>query len=230
MSEAGRVAELDRKLGRHARAALSTPLPAAGARRPSDRRLAAADAVLVVGGACGRRGGPSLPQPVARFPLLRRRLRDARRGLHLERHRRPRSRCAGRAHALAADSFGPGERAGGGGFLVLQALIGLLVLVQFNGFTILAGIASLVVVAVYPLQKRVTWWPQIVLGLAFSWGALMGWAAVFGAARCAGVPALCRLDRLGDRLRHDLCASGPRGRRADRCQSTARLFGRARRR
>ncbi len=65
-------------------------------------------------------------------------------------------------------------------FLVAQALLGLLVLLQFNGFTILLGIASLAIVAVYPLMKRIVWWPQIVLGLAFSWGALMGWAAVFG--------------------------------------------------
>lgn len=65
-------------------------------------------------------------------------------------------------------------------FLVAQALVGLAVLLQLNRFTILLGIASLVVVAVYPLMKRVTWWPQIGLGLAFSWGALMGWAAVFG--------------------------------------------------
>ena len=65
-------------------------------------------------------------------------------------------------------------------FLVLQALVGLVVLLQFNRFTILTGIASLAIVAVYPFMKRVTWWPQIVLGLAFSWGALMGWAAVFG--------------------------------------------------
>ena len=64
-------------------------------------------------------------------------------------------------------------------FLVLQALVGLAVLAQFNRFTILLGIASLAIVALYPLPKRVTWWPQIVLGLAFSWGALMGWAAVF---------------------------------------------------
>jgi len=64
-------------------------------------------------------------------------------------------------------------------FLAVQALAGLLILAQFNRFTILLGIASLGVVAVYPLAKRVTWWPQIVLGLAFSWGALMGWAAVF---------------------------------------------------
>ena len=65
-------------------------------------------------------------------------------------------------------------------FLVVQALIGLAVLLQFNRFTILVGIASLGVVAIYPLMKRIIWWPQIVLGLAFSWGALMGWAAVFG--------------------------------------------------
>jgi 4-hydroxybenzoate polyprenyltransferase len=64
-------------------------------------------------------------------------------------------------------------------FLLVQALIGLLVLLQFNRFTILVGIASLGIVAIYPLMKRITWWPQIVLGLAFSYGALMGWAAVF---------------------------------------------------
>jgi 4-hydroxybenzoate polyprenyltransferase len=65
-------------------------------------------------------------------------------------------------------------------FLVVQALIGLAVLLQFNRFAIAAGIASLAVVAVYPFMKRFTYWPQIGLGLAFSWGALMGWAAAFG--------------------------------------------------
>jgi 4-hydroxybenzoate polyprenyltransferase len=65
-------------------------------------------------------------------------------------------------------------------FLGLQALVGLAVLLQFNRFTILTGIASLAIVAIYPLMKRVVWWPQIVLGLAFSWGALMGWAGAFG--------------------------------------------------
>lgn len=63
------------------------------------------------------------------------------------------------------------------GFLVLQALVGLVVLVQFNTYSILLGIASLGVVAIYPFMKRITSWPQAVLGLAFSWGALMGWAA-----------------------------------------------------
>jgi 4-hydroxybenzoate polyprenyltransferase len=66
-------------------------------------------------------------------------------------------------------------------FLVAQALVGLAVLVSFNAFSMALGLASLAIVAVYPLMKRVTSWPQAVLGLAFSWGALMGWAATFGA-------------------------------------------------
>ncbi|MBR1203183.1 MULTISPECIES: 4-hydroxybenzoate octaprenyltransferase [unclassified Bradyrhizobium] len=61
-------------------------------------------------------------------------------------------------------------------FMVLQALIGLAVLLQFNRFAIMTGIASLVIVAIYPFMKRITWWPQVVLGLAFSYGALMGFA------------------------------------------------------
>jgi 4-hydroxybenzoate polyprenyltransferase len=65
-------------------------------------------------------------------------------------------------------------------FLFAQALVGLLVLVQFNRFAIGLGVASLAVVAIYPFMKRVTYWPQIFLGLAFSWGALMGWAAARG--------------------------------------------------
>src|SRR5215468_11865464 len=70
--------------------------------------------------------------------------------------------------------------AGAALFLVLQALAGLAVLLRFNLFAIELGIASLAIVAVYPLMKRFTYWPQIGLGLAFSWGALMGWAVVFG--------------------------------------------------
>jgi 4-hydroxybenzoate polyprenyltransferase len=65
-------------------------------------------------------------------------------------------------------------------FAIGLSLVGFLILVQFNAFTILTGIASLVLVAIYPLMKRVTYWPQVFLGLAFSWGALVGWAAVFG--------------------------------------------------
>jgi 4-hydroxybenzoate polyprenyltransferase len=65
-------------------------------------------------------------------------------------------------------------------FLVAQALIGLVVLLQFNRFAVATGIASLIIVAVYPFMKRITWWPQVVLGLAFSWGALMGFAVTLG--------------------------------------------------
>jgi 4-hydroxybenzoate polyprenyltransferase len=65
-------------------------------------------------------------------------------------------------------------------FLALQGLAGLLVLLQFNGFAIATGLASLGVVALYPFMKRFFWMPQIVLGFAFAWGALMGWAAAFG--------------------------------------------------
>ncbi|MDP2410419.1 MAG: 4-hydroxybenzoate octaprenyltransferase [Pseudolabrys sp.] len=65
-------------------------------------------------------------------------------------------------------------------FMVAQALVGFLVLIQFNLFTIVTGLASLGVIAIYPFMKRITYWPQIVLGLAFSWGALMGWPAAFG--------------------------------------------------
>ncbi|MBY0380849.1 MAG: 4-hydroxybenzoate octaprenyltransferase [Xanthobacteraceae bacterium] len=72
-------------------------------------------------------------------------------------------------------------------FLVLQLVTGLIVLLQFNRFAILTGIASLIVVAIYPFMKRVTYWPQSVLGLAFSWGALMGFAVIL---RQINAPAL----------------------------------------
>lgn len=65
-------------------------------------------------------------------------------------------------------------------WLAAQSLVGLAVLVQFNFFAILVGIASLVLVAIYPFMKRVTYWPQLFLGLAFSWGALMAWATETG--------------------------------------------------
>lgn len=65
-------------------------------------------------------------------------------------------------------------------FIVVQALVGLAVLLCFNGFSILLGIASLIFVAIYPFAKRFTNWPQFFLGLAFNWGALMGWSGQFG--------------------------------------------------
>lgn len=64
-------------------------------------------------------------------------------------------------------------------FLLVQALIGLAVLLCFNRLTVALGIGSLVIVAVYPFMKRITFWPQAILGIAFSFGAMMGWAAAF---------------------------------------------------
>ncbi len=61
------------------------------------------------------------------------------------------------------------------------ALAGLIVLVQFNALAIVVGILALPIVAIYPFMKRFTYWPQFFLGLAFNWGALLGWAAVTGA-------------------------------------------------
>ncbi len=72
-------------------------------------------------------------------------------------------------------------------FLAALSLAGLVVLLQFNWFTVLVGAASLLVVAVYPFMKRITYWPQAVLGLAFNWGALVGWAALHGSLSAAPV-------------------------------------------
>lgn len=65
-------------------------------------------------------------------------------------------------------------------FMVIQALLGLLILLQFNATTVWLGIASLLLVAIYPFMKRITWWPQLFLGLAFSWGAIVGWTSQTG--------------------------------------------------
>jgi 4-hydroxybenzoate polyprenyltransferase len=72
-------------------------------------------------------------------------------------------------------------------FLAVQGLVGLAVLLQFNRFAILTGLASLGIVALYPFMKRFFWMPQIVLGLAFAWGGLMGWAAADGSLSAAPV-------------------------------------------
>jgi 4-hydroxybenzoate polyprenyltransferase len=62
-------------------------------------------------------------------------------------------------------------------FLAGLLLVGLLVLVQFNRLTIITSIASLGIVAVYPFMKRITYVPQLVLGMAFNWGAIVGFTA-----------------------------------------------------
>ncbi len=67
------------------------------------------------------------------------------------------------------------------GFLVALLGVGLIILLQMNALTILLGILSLPLIAIYPLMKRFTWWPQLFLGFTFNFGALMGWSAVTGA-------------------------------------------------
>jgi 4-hydroxybenzoate polyprenyltransferase len=65
-------------------------------------------------------------------------------------------------------------------FVFLECLVGLAVLLCFNWFAVAIGSASLIIVAIYPFMKRITSWPQAVLGLAFAWGGLMGWATIMG--------------------------------------------------
>ena len=72
-------------------------------------------------------------------------------------------------------------------WMAALSLVGLAVLLSFNHFAVLLGAASLAIVAVYPFMKRFTYWPQFVLGLAFNWGALLGWAAVNGSLSAAPV-------------------------------------------
>jgi 4-hydroxybenzoate polyprenyltransferase len=65
-------------------------------------------------------------------------------------------------------------------FLALQLLVGALVLLAFNGVAVALALASLPLIVIYPLMKRITWWPQAFLGVTFNWGALVGWAAATG--------------------------------------------------
>jgi 4-hydroxybenzoate polyprenyltransferase len=110
-------------------------------------------------------------------------------------------------------------------FLVLQALIGLAVLMSFNRFTVWLGIASLAIIAVYPLMKRVTSWPQAALGLAFSWGALIGWSATF--ASLALAPLLLYASAFAWTIGYDTiyALQDARDDAVVGIRSTARLFG-----
>jgi len=85
------------------------------------------------------------------------------------------TRTAGRP--LAAGTISMREAAG---FLAVLLTIGLAILLTLDPLAQLLGVASLLLVALYPLAKRVTWWPQIVLGFTFGWGAPMGYAAEAG--------------------------------------------------
>ena len=110
-------------------------------------------------------------------------------------------------------------------FLVVQALVGLAVLFSFNRFSAWLGVASLGIVALYPLTKRVTSWPQAALGLAFSWGALMGWSATF--ASLAATPILLYASAFAWTIGYDTiyALQDARDDVLVGIRSTARLFG-----
>src|SRR3546814_3843452 len=82
-----------------------------------------------------------------------------------------------RLRPLASDRI---SLKGAWALLVGLSLIGLAVLLQLNLTAALVALGSLALVAAYPFMKRITWWPQVWLGLVFSWGALVGWPAVTG--------------------------------------------------
>ncbi|WP_371742265.1 4-hydroxybenzoate octaprenyltransferase [Pseudoruegeria sp. HB172150] len=73
-------------------------------------------------------------------------------------------------------------------WMCVQALLAFAILLTFPPLAIVFGIASLGLVCIYPFAKRFTWWPQIFLGLAFNWGALLGWVAVTGTFHWATIP------------------------------------------
>lgn len=65
-------------------------------------------------------------------------------------------------------------------FMAGLMAVGALVLTQLNQAAIVVALASIPVAAIYPYMKRITWWPQLFLGFAFNWGALVGWTALAG--------------------------------------------------
>jgi len=72
-------------------------------------------------------------------------------------------------------------------FMLGQVAVGAAVLFSLNPISVVLGVAVLGLIATYPFMKRITWWPQLFLGLNFNWGALIGWTAVTGSL---GWPAL----------------------------------------
>ncbi len=112
-------------------------------------------------------------------------------------------------------------------WMVAQVAVSALILLSFNWFTIGLGIAALLPVAIYPFAKRFTWWPQVFLGIAFNWGALLAWAAHTGSLSLA--PVLLYLAGIAWTLFYDTIYA-----HQDRdddaligVKSTARLFGNA---
>jgi 4-hydroxybenzoate polyprenyltransferase len=110
---------------------------------------------------------------------------------------------------------------------VAQALLAFLVLLTFDGFSIALGVVALAPVTIYPFMKRFTWWPQVFLGIAFNWGALIGWSAHQHGLGLA--PVLLYLGGIAWTLHYDTIYAH-QDREDDALigvKSTARLFGAA---
>ena len=114
---------------------------------------------------------------------------------------------------------------GAGMWMVLQAGLGLLVLLTLGRAAILLGVASLVLIAVYPFAKRFTWWPQLFLGLAFNWGVLLAYAAHMG--RLDASPILAYLGGIAWTIFYDTIYAHQDAEddALIGVKSTARLFG-----
>ena len=63
-------------------------------------------------------------------------------------------------------------------YIIFLCLLALIVLLQFNWLTIVLGMSSMILAFAYPFMKRVTYWPQLFLGLTFNWGIIMGWTSI----------------------------------------------------
>ena len=110
-------------------------------------------------------------------------------------------------------------------WMIIQSLIAFSILLTFNMFTVWLGVASLATVAIYPFAKRFTWWPQIFLGIAFNWGAMLGWSAYSGSLGIA--PLLLYLSGISWTLYYDTIYAHQDSEddALVGIRSTARLFG-----
>ncbi len=110
-------------------------------------------------------------------------------------------------------------------WMIVQALISFGILLTFNLAAIALGILALLPVAIYPFAKRFTWWPQVFLGLAFNWGALLAWTAHTG--RLSLAPVMLYLAGIAWTLFYDTIYAH-QDKEDDALigvKSTARLFG-----
>ncbi len=110
-------------------------------------------------------------------------------------------------------------------WMTVQVALAALILLTFNPATIALGVASLGLVAIYPFAKRFTWWPQVFLGLAFNWGALVAWTAHSGTL--SGAPVILWLSGIAWTLFYDTIYAH-QDKEDDALiggKSTARLFG-----